>query len=229
MVRLNLIKEQTELCRIYQAQFWLELFTDTIKEHTYQKDFFLLGNKLPRETVAEHLAGAVYDLCHIYGLQSSEIADAQKIELYVKLDYYDYGEVNTGENSLFVIIKDENIALGFLPENPVVLVSYPLEEFKLVENIIKDVCNKLYVEHPEMLEELHKKCERIMENARGLTAKSIEIAQNSIKVLYDACDEADKNLVQRCMYSSFVYHKRTVRIFHKEFMKDPNVMLKELN
>lgn len=61
----------------------------------------------------------------------------------------------------------------------------------------------------------------------GLTLKTIEIAQNSIKTLYESSGEKNRNLVQRNLYSSLLYKGRMIRIFHKDFLENPNVLLKE--
>ena len=80
----------------------------------------------------------------------------------------------------------------------------------------------------EKFEELRENYKRIKASSKGLTTKTIEIAQNSIRTLYEASGEKNKNLVQRSLYSSLLYKGRMIRIFHRDFLKDPNVLLKEL-
>ena len=81
----------------------------------------------------------------------------------------------------------------------------------------------------EKFSELRENYKKIKASSDGLTAKTIEIAQNSIRTLYEKSGEKHMNLVQRELYSSLLYKGRMIRIFHKDFLKDPNVLIKELN
>lgn len=40
-------------------------------------------------------------------------------------------------------------------------------------------------------------------------------------------DQENKSLIQKNLYSTMVINERTVRIFHKDFLADPKVLLGE--
>ena len=91
------------------------------------------------------------------------------------------------------------------------------DEFKIVGNIVTDLCNTLFNEKLECFVELQEMDKRVEESARGLTKKTIEIAQNSIRSVYEATDEKFKNLVQRNIYSSLLYKGKQFGFCIKSF------------
>ena len=81
-----------------------------------------------------------------------------------------------------------------LPHNPLLKLFW-LEEYGLVEIIVKDLCEQLFNERKEQFSTLHKNYKKIQASSMGLTLKTIEIAQNSIKTLYESSGEKNRNLV----------------------------------
>ena len=117
--------------------------------------------------------------------------------------------------------------MKMLPHNPMLKLFW-LEEYKLVENIVKDICTQLFGNQKENFLELRENYKKIKASSEGLTTKTIEIAQNTIRTLYEASGEKTRNLVQRNLYSSMLYKGRIIRIFHRDFLKDPSILTKEL-
>lgn len=74
------------------------------------------------------------------------------------------------------------------------------------------------------LQEDYKKIEA---SSKGLTTKTIEIAQNSIRTLYEASAQKNRSLVQRNLYSAMVINGKNVRIYHRDFLDDPKVLMNE--
>lgn len=221
---LMLEREQTELMNQIQLEFWQGLFCDLLKKHTLQNDFFLVNNNLTSEDVVAHIKGFLYDLGHIYGVEFTENMSSYRTEFNLRFFYYDNKKKKYDVISIVVCKND--ITLRILPHSPL-LKMFWLEEYMLVENILKELCEKLFDQGEQLHKNLLESYKRIVECTRDLNVKTIEIAQNSIRSLYNATNEKHKNLVQRNLYSSLLYNGKRIRIFHKEFLEDPNVLIKE--
>ena len=226
-LKVTLEREQTDLISRIQSEFWQGLFCDILKKHTYQNDFFFVENNLKSEKVVSQLKDVIYQLCKTYDLDCEVTSHPIRTELKLMFSWYDYGQEREVMDELSIIVCQKDISLRVLPHNPMLKLFW-LEEYVLVENIIKDLCLQIFETQKEKFCEMRANYKKIRESSEGLTSKTIEIAQNSIKTLYDKSGEKHMNLVQRELYSSLLYKGRMIRIFHRDFLKDPNVVLKEL-
>ena len=226
-LKVTLEREQTELFGRLQSEFWQGLFCDILKKHTYQNDFYFVESNLTMEKVVGSLKGVLNDICHTYGLDCEVTSHPYRTELKLKIDYYDYRNRKFTMDELSIIVCQKDITMRILPHNRLIEFFW-LEEYVLLENIIKDLCQQIFETQKEKFCEMCENYKKIRESSEGLTAKTIEIAQNSIKTLYEKSGENHMNLVQRNLYSSLLYKGRMIRIFHRDFLKDPNVLLKEL-
>lgn len=226
-LKVALEREQNDLFARMQSEFWQSLFCDSLKKHTYQNDFFFMENNLSYEKVVGKLKDVLNDICHIYGMDCEVTSHPYRTELKLKFGYYDYNNKKSTEDVLSIIVCQKDITMRLLPHNPMLKLFW-LEEYVLVENIIKDMCTQLFENQKERYEELRENYKRIKASSKGLTTKTIEIAQNSIRTLYEASGEKNKNLVQRSLYSSLLYKGRIIRIFHRDFLENPSVLIKEL-
>lgn len=218
-------REQRELFTRMQTEFWQTLFCDLLKKHSFQNDFFLVSANLTNGDVVEHLRKVVSELSEKYELSFTETSHPTRTEFKLRFCYYGYKKQMFEELSVMVCIND--ITMRILPHSPLLKLFW-LEEYQLVENIIKEMCLQLFENQKEKFQELRKNYKEISASAEGLTAKTIEIAQNTIRILYEASDEKHRNLVQRKLYSSLLYRGRMIRIFHRDFLKDPGILTREL-
>ena len=218
-------REQRELFTRMQTEFWQTLFCDLLKKHSFQNDFFLVSANLTNGDVVEHLRKVVSELSEKYELSFIETRHPTRTEFKLRFCYYGYKKKMFDELSVFVCIND--ITMRILPHSPLLKLFW-LEEYQLVENIIKEMCLQLFENQKEKFQELRENYKEISASAEGLTAKTIEIAQNTIRILYEASDEKHRNLVQRKLYSSLLYRGRMIRIFHRDFLKDPGILTREL-
>lgn len=221
--------EKKELFSRIQSDFWHPLFYGVLKKHTYQNDFFFVESHLSVEKVINSLEGLLYDLCHIYGLECKKTNNHNSTQLKLIFDYYDCNNNKAlVEDELLIDINNKNISVTVLLNNSM-LKKFLLEEYVLVGNIMKEICEQVFVNQKKKYGELRNNFKKILLCADGLTPKTIEIAQNSIRTLYEASEERNKNLVQRNLYSSMLCKGRIIRIFHKDFLENPDVLIKELN
>ena len=220
----RLESEKKELFALVHSEFWHGIIWDLLKEHSLQADFFLVRENLEMEEVVEYLRNEIGEVTKKYGLGFTETTHPYRTEL--KIRFHNYGYVQSFDELSVVICKND-ITMRMLPHSPM-LKLFSLDEFKIVGNIVTDLCNKLFNDKLELFVGLLESYKRIEESPRGLTSKTIEIAQNSIRSVYDATDEKFKNLVQRDLYSSLRYKGKTIRILHKEFLENPEVLLREI-
>ena len=226
-LKVALEREQTELFGRLQSEFWQGLFCDILKKHTYQNDFYFVESNLTTEKVVGRLKGVLNDICHTYELDCEVTSHPYRTELKLKIDYYDYRNRKSTMDELSIIVCQKDITMRILPHNPLLKLFW-LEEYVLVENIVKEMCQQLFENQKEKYLELRENYKEISASAEGLTAKTIEIAQNTIRTLYEASGEKHRNLVQRKLYSSLLYKGRMIRIFHRDFLNDPGILAREL-
>ena len=226
-LKVTLEREQTELFGRLQSEFWQGLFCDILKKHTYQNDFYFVEHNLTTEKVVGSLKRVFNDISHTYGLDCEVTSHPYRTELKLKIDYYDYQNKKSTMDELSIIVCQKDITMRILPHNPLLKLFW-LEEYQLVENIVKEMCQQLFENQKEKFLELRENYKEISASAEGLTAKTIEIAQNTIRTLYEASGEKHRNLVQRKLYSSLLYKGRMIRIFHRDFLKDPGILAREL-
>ncbi|EID84338.1 hypothetical protein MSI_21710 [Treponema sp. JC4] len=217
-------REQTELLSRVQTEFWQTLFCDLLKKHSFQNDFFLFSAKLTNNDVVEHIRQVVSELSQQYDLSFTETGHPSRTEFKLRFCYYGHKEKKFDELSVIVCIKD--ITMRILPHNPLLKLFW-LEEYVLVENILKGLCDELYNLQKQQFNKLQEEYKRIETCSEGLTTKMIQIARTSIRSLYEASSQKNRSLVQRNLYSSMLINGRSVRIFHKDFLADPKVLLKE--
>ena len=218
-------QEQTDLFTRVQTEFWQTLFCDLLKKHSYQNDFFLVNANLTNEDVVEHFRKVVSELTDKYELSFIETGHPTRTEFKLHFCYYGYKKKMFDELSVIVCIKD--ITMRILPHNPL-LKLFLLEEYRLVENILIGMCDELYNLQKQKFNQLQEDYKKIESSSKGLTTKTIEIAQNSIRTLYEASSQKNRSLVQRNLYSAMIINGKNVRIYHRDFLEDPKVLMNEL-
>ena len=217
-------REQRELFTRMQTEFWQTLFCDLLKKHSFQNDFFLVNANLTNEDVVKHFRKVVSELTAKYDLSFTETSHPTRTEFKLRFCYYGYKKKLFDELSVIVCIKD--ITMRILPHNPLLKLFW-LEEYRLVENILTGMCDELYNLQKQKFNKLQNDYKKIESSSKGLTTKTIEIAQNSIRTLYEASAQKNRSLVQRNLYSAMIISGKNVRIYHKDFLEDPKVLMIE--
>ena len=217
--------EKRDLLAIFQREFWDGLISKTIKKHTYQSDFSLVPNNLTRDEVINHLRESLSATCWQYKVDFSADIRPGRTEFFVKFFHNNRGEKTFDTLSIVVCLDD--ISLRMLPTHPW-LKQFSLEEYSLVEQIAQDACFELFNKQEEKINRYRAYVKKINDCADGLTLKAIQIAQNSIKAMYQAFQQKNKSLVQRNLYSSMLIRGKSVRIMHKDFLANPSVLTDKL-
>lgn len=217
-------REQRDLFTQMQTEFWQTLFCDLLKKHSFQNDFFLVNANLTNEDVVKHFRKVVSELTAKYDLSFTETSHPTRTEFKLRFCYYGNKKKMSDELSVIVCIKD--ITIRILPHNPLLKLFW-LEEYRLVENILTGMCDELYNLQKQKFNKLQEDYKKIEASSKGLTSKTIEIAQNSIRTLYEASAQKNRSLVQRNLYSAMIINGQNVRIYHKDFLDDPKVLMNE--
>ena len=203
--------------------FWKNFFCDVIKGHSFVTECccFEIDKKMIH-FIIDYLMDIINDLAHIYGINVT--TDNQWDEAHVHLDFCTSLKFDT----LIIHIMYDTITLT-KPIRESICYNFILSDYKMVGQILKDYCYKLYKEKIAEGKKLEEDYKEIEKQAQGLTYKTIEIAKNSILTLYYKLNNDDIELVQENLYSYFFYKEKNIRIFHKDFMDNPSILINELN
>ena len=227
----ELLKERFEeekkvLIRHIQSDFWGSLLYDITKKHTYQNDFFLFEDNLTFKSVEERIKPVLYDLSHIYGLKLFNSHDLYRTEYKLLFDSYDYNQQKPIVYEISIVICTKDITIRILPILPF-FRAFALGEYVLVQNIIQDLCEELFGKRKQQIQ-LLSKIQHVEKSSGNLTFKTIKITQNSIKALYNASEQKFWSLYQRYLYSEMLINEEKVRILHKDFLEDPDILTNRL-
>ena len=218
-------REKEDLYSKVQTEFWRDMLWDVLQEHTFQTDFFLVRQDIDFKEAVEYLKNLVSNICQKYRLEFFVYDSFGKTE--IRVWFHNYGILKNMHDELSLEICGDDITMRMLPHSPLVKIQ-PLEDYQFIGQLFQSLCEKLFGERLEDFVEYLESFKRIEECSKDLTPKSIEIAKNSIRTIYEASDEKFKNIAQKILYSSMLYKGERFRILHKEFLADPNILLKKL-
>ena len=216
-------REKGELTARIHAAYWNNHFKALFKEHTYQSGYFLVPANLSMKDVAEYCSKLFAELCSKYGLTVTESNGAHRTEFIIKIYFDQKKKMKVDE--LSVVICENDITLRIFPYNPL-LKQFMLEEYVLAANIITELFDVVFNRERKQFDELAAETAHIEACSKKITSKSIEIARNSIRAIYFQKDKSNHtSFVQKTLYSSFLKDGKIVWILHKDFLKDPGVLI----
>lgn len=217
--------EQKVLYSKIQTEFWQALFRDILQEHTFQADFFLVRQDVDFTEVVLYLQNLIKDECQKFKLELGESNRMNRTELKVR--FHNYGILKTMYDELSIVICKEDITMRMLPHSPLIKM-YSLDDYQLVGKVFQSLCEKVFGDKLEDYVTYLENLRRVEKSGKKLTFKTIEIAKNSIKTIYQATDEKFKSIQQWNIYSSMVYKGKTVSVLHSDFLENPGVLLSQL-
>ncbi len=217
--------EQKVLYSKIQTEFWQALFRDILQEHTFQADFFLVRQDVDFTEVVLYLQNLIKDECQKFKLELGESNRPNRTELKVR--FHNYGILKTMYDELSIVICKEDITMRMLPHSPLIKM-YSLDTYQLVGKVFQSLCEKVFGDKLEDYVTYLENLRRVEKSGKKLTFKTIEIAKNSIKTIYQATDEKFKSIKQWNIYSSMVYKGKTVSVLHNDFLENPGVLISQL-
>ena len=217
--------EQTDLYSKIQTEFWQALFRDILKEHTFQADFFLVRQDVDFTEIVLYLQNLIKDECQKFKLELGESNRMNRTELKVR--FHNYGILKTMYDELSIVICKEDITMRMLPHSPLIKM-YSLDDYQLAGKVFQSLCEKVFGDKLEDYVTYLENLRRVEKSGKKLTFKTIEIAKNSIRTIYQTSDEKFKSIKQWNIYSSMVYKGKTVSVLHSDFLENPGVLLSQL-
>ncbi|MBO4318988.1 MAG: hypothetical protein J5857_00785 [Treponema sp.] len=217
-----LISEMKTLFELKEKKFWDELFSEVKRKHTVQSDFCLVRKDIKAEDVEEYFMDVTSRLCEKYDLSSRE----SFMNNFYHAKYY-HISFELDENLIFyefsTCVTPDTIKLDLLPMKLNVM-TLPLEDYVLGGNILSEICNLLFSPEEKRINRLMEEWNKIMSLSENLTIKTIEIAQNSIRTIYESSRETSLHIVQKNLFTDLEINKRITRIYHKDFLENPRVL-----
>ena len=203
------------------SDFWNHFFCKIIAEHSNVSGLFVMYSaQVKFKDVVDYLMDIINDLAHIYGFRV--LSNIETKEAYINLDFFtglrnDDFNIEINEHTLFIGILCHNININFR-----------IEDYALVGHILKDFCYRLFTEQIEKGKRLKEDFAKIENEIKSLSFKTIQIAKNSIKCLYDSLDDDNKKIVQTYVHSSIIYKGNVYTVLHNEFLKNPDILVNQL-
>ena len=218
---------QTDL---WHNLFWLYDFLEVSKMHNYLEEFYLVGKEPEVHDVEVYLHALFKKLASFYGISSTRITKKKEIQ-------FNFGFC-TGVNSskkkyplrseITVRINRSGLDTQVLAGHCLWGKSYFLYEYQIVGNVISDYIEKVLSEHTECFDKFKKYREKLEQDSKEVSVKSLEIARNSIKCLYETSAEDYKEIKQGYLYSILYISGKENCIYHKDFLDNPNVLITKL-
>lgn len=221
-----ILKAQNQL---WKYEFWKNNYYEISKKHCYQNEFYLIGKKPSKTEVEVYLYDIFKKLRSKYKIKCKRQTTKRDIVLELGLSF-----VSSKSKDLYCYKKEISVRISkvgiYLMILPYCCISeiYRLDEYITVANIIKDYCHQIITSPDIHFTEFIEFRKKIEEAAESLTIKTIDIAQSSIKSLYDASNQKNKNISQEYLCSFLLIDNEFSCIFHKDFLDNPQILIQKL-
>ena len=231
MIRIEktdiLKKAQNELWR---SKFWEKSFFDVVNRHCYQSDYYLLKQPLTFNDVDAHLWKTIKKLGAKYKIPCKR--ETSKYEILFELGLSFAGETSKRkraflESEIYVKLNRKGISFYLLPYSHLAK-GFILFDYQVVENILIDFCNEILSNPAKEFTDFLEYKKKLNEDIESLSVRSIDIAKSSIKSLYEASNQINKKIAQGYLFSEMIINKKEVRIMHKEFLDNPQILIQKL-
>lgn len=212
---------------LWKAEFWKTSFYKVLKRHNFQKDFYLLGSEPDYLDVDYHLYKVLGNLRSKYDIACHRETAKGCITLRLSVSYVNntFGKKLLLNSSEMVISIDKSqISLMVLPYSKMV-ANFPLDEYFVVENIITDFCQEWFLSPHKELINFQEYREKLDEDEKYLTDKSIQIALSSIKTIYKSFGGKDEDFSKGYLFSTVRIGDRKELILHRDFLDDPQFFI----
>ena len=233
--RMQIEKEKDELIRkaqsdLWKCAFWKTVFNDILKKHSYQEEFYLVGKKPTQSEVEVYLYDVLKKLRNKYKIKCRRQTTKNDIifDLWLFNDLSVSNKNHTSlQNEISIRVSHVGIFLGVLPYSSLSKI-FRLDEYLTVEKIVIDFCNTILTSPDIHLIDFISYRNKLEEEVQYLTVKIIEIAQNSIKSLYEKSKQKIKKISHFYLYSKLIIDGEEICIRHKEFLDNPQILIKKL-
>lgn len=215
---------------LWRSKFWEKPFFDVVNRHSYQADYYLVKQPLTFNDVDSYLCKTFKKLSKKYIIPCKRTTSKYEILFELGLSYV--GEPSKKkmcflESEICVKLSRKGIAFYLLPYSHMAK-GFILSDFLVVENILMDFCNEIFTNPAKEFTDFLEFKKKLDEDVKSLSLRSIEIAKSSIKSLYEASNQINKEIGQGYLFSEMIINKKEVRIMHKEFLDNPQILIQKL-
>ena len=221
---------QSAQTNLWKCNFWKDLFFDVLKRHSYQEEFYLVGENPIKDIVDVYLYNFLKKLKSRYDIFCRRETRKNAIRLYLSFTkaalrskmfkHYFYDEIS-------IEITREDIYLNFLPYRGYEKV-FSILDYIIVQNIIEDYCREIFVHPNESYIEFLDFCKRIQRTIDKQTYKTMEIARSSIESIYSNSAEEPKEIRHDFFCSIMKIGGKDTVILYQDFLDDPQILIKKL-
>ncbi|MBR5032447.1 MAG: hypothetical protein IKX70_02105 [Treponema sp.] len=221
-----ILKAQNEL---WKCNFWKKKYSEISKNHCYQNEFYLIGKKPSKNEVEVYLYDVFKKLRSQYKIKCKRQTTKRDIVLELGLS-----SVSSKSKDLYCYKKEISVRISkvgiYLMILPYCCISeiYRLDEYITVANIIKAYCHQIITSPDIHFTEFIEYRKKLEDAAETLTRKTVDIAKSSIRSLYEASNQKTKDISQEYLCSFLLIDDEIVCILHKDFLDDPQALIKKL-
>ena len=234
-IRSVIEEEKNELIRqaqsdLWKCAFWRNIFYELLDKHSYQEEFYLVGKKPTQSEVEVYLHNVLKKLRAEYKIKCRRLTTKNDIILDLWLCYdlrFSKKDQNPLQNEISIRVTHVGIFLEVLPYSSLTRI-FRLDEYLIVEKIIIDYCNIILTSPDIHLTDFITYRKNLEEDVQYLTVKTIDIAQSSIKSLYEKSEQKFKQITQSCLFSKLMIDGEEICIRHKEFLDNPQILIQKL-
>ena len=228
-------RERTALLEQAQSElwhhwFWLHDFMEVARNHNYLEEFYLVGKEPDVHDVDVSLHGLLKSLASFYGINCTRIT--QKNGIQFNIGFCSLGKSSKKQyplrSEITVHVTRSGVNVRVLAGYCLWGRSYYLYEYKIAEYVILDFIEKILSEHKECFYKFYSYVKKLEQDSEEVSVKSLEIAKNSIKCLYETSSEGYKEIKQGYLYSIMYIDGKENWIYHKDFLDNPNTLIAKL-
>lgn len=225
----SLLLEQAQ-AELWNNEFWLYDFMEVSRRHNYLEEFYLVGKEPDVHDAEVYLHRLLKKFSSFYGISCTRFTQKKKIQFY--LGFCAFGKSSKKKyplrNEIIVSVNRSGLSIRILAGHCLWGKSYYLYEYQIVGNVISDYIEKVLSENRECFDKFKKYREKLEQDSKEVSVKSLEIASSSIKCLYETSTENYKEIKQGYLYSVLYISGKESCIYHKDFLDEPNVLIKKL-
>ena len=205
-------------------KFWKNELEPLIKKYSVQNAFAPADHDFTYEEITAYLRNSFSSICDRFGLSFHENIVPYKTE-FVLVFCNNHIPFELG-NRISITVYVNDIYLRIMPSQ-FFHKTFRIEEYPQIENIVAELCEDLVTN--EKFDLFVIDYSKFKESLNIITPKTLEIAMNSIKALYEKSNLLNPVITQHRMYSTMLINNKTVNIFHKDYLENPDILLRLLN
>ena len=215
---------------LWKSRFWGELFFNVLKRHSYEEEFYLVGEYPTKKIVDNFLHQHLKSLQSKYKITCRRETQKDSVELSLGLTRTTFRSKRKRGyfcDEIKIIITHNNILLELLPYSTFEK-EFPLLDYLIVQNILDDFCKTFFDNPDQSYVEFLDFCKKIQHSKKTLTHKTRQIAQSSIESIYFTSAEKQKEINHGFLYSNIKIDGKDDIVIYQDFLNNPQDFINKL-